>query len=162
MINVAEARALILDRCEPLGVEHTPLREVLRRTLREDVVADRPHPPFRASAMDGYAVRAADTPGALRLVGEAGGGRSLARTLGAGECARIFTGAALPDGADAVLIQEDAARDGELVTAPRVEFGRHVRAAGIDFKAGDALLHAGRMLEAPAIALAAAAGRASL
>ena len=90
----------------------------LGRTLREDLIAARDHPPFRASAMDGYAVRASDTPGALRVIGEAGAGNALQVPLGTWECARIFTGAPLPVGADAILIQEDAVRDQDIVTAP--------------------------------------------
>ncbi|HRO02110.1 MAG TPA: molybdopterin molybdotransferase MoeA [Terricaulis sp.] len=162
MISVAEARDAILRNAAGCDVETLPLRAALGRTLREDIVAHRDQPPFRASAMDGYALRAADTPGALRLVGEAGAGRALGRSLEPGECARIFTGAPLPAGADAVLIQEDAARDGDLVTSPAVEQDRHVRAAGVDFARGARLLAAGCVLDAASIALAAAAGRASL
>jgi molybdopterin molybdotransferase len=162
VISVTEARDAILRNTATCGVETQPLRAALGRTLREDIVARRDQPPFRASAMDGYALRAADTPGVLRLVGEAGAGRALGRSLEPGECARIFTGAPLPAGADAVLIQEDAARDGDLVTSPAVEQDRHVRAAGVDFARGARLLAAGRILDAASIALAAAAGRASL
>lgn len=162
MIGVAEARGLMLADAKPLGVERVALRFARGRTLRETIVAERPHPPFQASAMDGYAVRAGDTPGVLKLVGEAGAGRALARALGPGECARIFTGAALPAGADAVLIQEEAERLSDAVTAPRVETGRHVRATGIDFSRGQTLLTSGRLLEAATLALAAAAGRPSI
>jgi molybdopterin molybdotransferase len=162
MISVAEARALILASAVPCSAVNVSLRASLARALREDVIAARDQPPFRASAMDGYALRAIDTPGSLRMIGEAGAGRALDRPLGAGECARIFTGAPLPAGADCVLIQEDAARDGDIVTAPLVEKGRHVRSAGVDFKAGDRLLQGGAIIDAAAIALAAAAGRASL
>ena len=162
MISVAEAREIVLAHAEPCGVTAAPLSAALGHTLREELVAARDQPPFRASAMDGYAVRAADTPGVLRLVGEAGAGRALARPLGARECARIFTGAPLPDGADSVLIQEEAARDGALVTTPAVTMGRHVRSAGADFQSGKILLKSGSVLDAASIALAAAAGRASL
>ncbi|MBL8547840.1 MAG: molybdopterin molybdotransferase MoeA [Hyphomonadaceae bacterium] len=159
MISVAEARALMLASASPCAAESVALRKALGRTLREDVAASRAQPPFRASAMDGYALRAADTPGRLHLIGEAGAGRALARPLRPGECARIFTGAPIPDGADSVLIQEDATRDGDFVTAPKLEEGRHVRDAGVDFGQGAMLLRAGAYLDAPAIALAAAAGR---
>ncbi len=162
MISVTEARALILASAAPCSAETVSLRSALARSLREDVMASRDQPPFRASAMDGYALRAIDTPGPLRMIGEAGAGRALGRPLGAGECARIFTGAPLPAGADSVLIQEDAARDGEIVTAPLVENGRHVRSAGVDFRSGDRLLQSGAIIDAAAIALAAAAGRTSL
>jgi molybdopterin molybdotransferase len=162
MISVAEARALMIASAAPCGAETVSLRSSLARALREDMIAVRDQPPFCASAMDGYALRAIDTPGPLRMIGEAGAGRALGRPLGAGECARIFTGAPLPAGADSILIQEDAARDGEIVTAPLVEKGRHVRSAGVDFKSGDRLLQAGAIIDAAAIALAAAAGRTSL
>lgn len=162
MISVAEARQIVLTWAEPLGVERIGLRYARGRTLRESVIAGRAHPPFEASAMDGYAVRAEDTPGVLTLVGEAGAGRPLSRALGRGECARIFTGAPLPNGADAVLIQEEAARADQSVTAPKVERGRHVRELGVDFAAGQKLLEPGRVLDAAALALAAAAGRPSL
>jgi molybdopterin molybdotransferase len=116
--------------------------------------------------MDGYAVRSADTPGCLRVIGEAGAGRALAHSLQRGQSARIFTGAPLPDGADAVLIQEDAQRsasgDVVTVTAPNVDAGCHVRRAGVDFEAGATLLGTGRILDGAAIALAAAAGHATL
>ncbi|MGD9981371.1 MAG: gephyrin-like molybdotransferase Glp [Hyphomonadaceae bacterium] len=162
MIGVAEARRILLDHVRPRGVERIALRLARGRTLREEIVADRPHPPFHASAMDGYALRARDTPGVLKLVGEAGAGRALSRPLGPGECARIFTGAALPESANAVLIQEEAERSGDSVRAPAVESGRHVRAAGVDFPAGQLLLAPGRILDAPSVALAAAAGRPSI
>lgn len=162
MIGVAEARQITLDWARPLGIERVDLRLARGRTLREAIVADRAHPPFQASAMDGYALRAQDTPGPLKLVGEAGAGRALARPIAAGECARIFTGAPLPAGADAVLIQEDAVRDGDSIGAPEIERSRHVRAMGVDFSVGQRLLAPGRILDAPTIALAAAAGRASL
>lgn len=162
MISVAEARSIILENAPTCAAETLDLHAALGRTLREDIVSHRDQPPFRASAMDGYALRASDTPGVLKLIGEAGAGRALGRALMAGECARIFTGAPLPDGADAVLIQEDAARDGELVTSPVVEANRHVRSAGVDFTQGERLLETGQVLDAASIALAAAAGRASV
>lgn len=162
MISVAEARAIILANVAPCESEIVDLRAALGRTLGEHIRALRAQPPFRASAMDGYALRASDTPGVLRLTGEAGAGRALDRPLRDGECVRIFTGAPLPTGADSVLIQEDAVRDAELVTAPAVELGRHVRGVGVDFLADEVLLRAGTVLDAPAIALAAAAGKPSL
>jgi molybdopterin molybdotransferase len=162
VISVTEARQITLEWAKPLGIERIGLRYARGRTLRESVTAERAHPPFQASAMDGYAVRAEDTPGILTVVGEAGAGRALARPLGRGECARIFTGAPLPSGADAVLMQEDAERAGSSVTAPEVKRGHHVRALGVDFVSGQRLLEPGRVLDAAALALAAAAGRPSL
>lgn len=162
MISVLEARNIVLEWANPLDVERVGLRAARGRTLREPIHAVRPHPPFDASAMDGYAVRADDTPGVLTVVGEAGAGRALSRALAPGECARIFTGAPLPRGADAVLIQEDAERTGDTVRAPVVEHGRHVRKVGIDFSVGQKLLEPGRVLDAAAVSLAAAVGRPSL
>jgi|CXWL01.1.fsa_nt_gi molybdopterin molybdotransferase len=160
MISVKEARAHILANAQPMGAESIPLEVAFGRTLAESIVATRAQPPFAASAMDGYAVRAADTPGTLALIGEAGAGRALSCALGAGEAARIFTGAPVPEGADAIVIQEDATRADDRVTAPRVEAGTHVRGAGGDFVAGAVLLKPGRLLDGPALTLAAAAGRA--
>jgi molybdopterin molybdotransferase len=162
VISVSEARAIILANAKPFAGEPVALTEALGRTLRETLVASRAQPPFDASAMDGYAVRSSDTPGVLRVIGEAGAGRGLGRALERGQAARIFTGAALPAGADCVLIQEDAERAGDTVTAPQVSAGLHVRRAGVDFEAGAMLLDSGQVLTAAAIALAAAAGRANL
>ncbi len=160
MITVSEARAIILENAKPLSAESGALSAAFGRTLRETIVAARAQPPFTASAMDGYAVRSADTPGVLRVIGEAGAGRALKRALQQGEAARIFTGAPLPEGADAVLIQEDAQRDGDAVRAPKINAGRHVRRAGVDFESGAVLLETGRILDAGGVTLAAAAGRA--
>lgn len=162
MITVSEARAIILENAKPSAGEQVTLADALGRTLRETIVASRAQPPFDASAMDGYAVRSSDTPGVLRIIGEAGAGRGLGRALERGEAARIFTGAALPAGADSVLIQEDAERAGDAVTVPQVSAGLHVRRAGVDFEAGATLLDSGQVLTGAAIALAAAAGRAIL
>ncbi len=162
MISVSEARELMLEHVSPLGTERVSLRAAFNRTLAAPVVARRAQPPFRASAMDGYAVRASDTPGMLRLIGEAGAGHAFGGKLGRGECARIFTGAPLPEGADAVLIQEDARRDGATVVAPPIDANRHVRAVGVDFAEGETLVNAPAHLTGIALALAAAAGRAAL
>lgn len=162
MISVAEARAAILANATSVATETVSLRSALGRTLREDLKAARDQPPFRASAMDGYALRASDTPGALRVIGEASAGKALEIPLERGECTRIFTGAPLPAGADAILIQEDAALARDVVAAPPVNVGRHVREAGVDFRAGDRVLMAGVTLDAITIALAAALGSATL
>jgi molybdopterin molybdotransferase len=162
LITVSEARAIVLENGKPMPTESVGLMQARGRTLRETVTAMRPQPPFAASAMDGYAVRSVDTPGRLRVIGEAGAGRALPRPIAAGECARIFTGAPLPDGADAILIQEDAERTADEVVAPAVAAGRHVRSAGVDFVAGATLVDSGCVLDAGALALAAAAGLATL
>jgi molybdopterin molybdotransferase len=165
MLSVAEARAAILDGAGPLGAELAPLRQAAGRVLAEDLPARLTQPPFDTTAMDGYAVRAADAAAGvdLRVVGESAAGRRFSGALGPGEAVRIFTGAPLPEGADAVLRQEDARREGDRVAvlAP-VEPGRFVRPAGLDFREGVAGLSAGRMLEPRALALAAAMGHALL
>jgi molybdopterin molybdotransferase len=116
--------------------------------------------------MDGYAVRAADiaaVPARLRVVGVSAAGHGFAGPVGPGEAARIFTGARVPDGADTILIQEDARADGDWVEARASEpLGRYVRRAGLDFAAGDALLEAGRLMGPAELALAAAMNHASL
>ncbi len=162
MISVAEAREIALDHVRVGPAEKVALADALGRTLAETIVARRAQPPFAASAMDGYALRSADTPGRLRVIGEAGAGRALRRPLAAGECARIFTGAPLPAGADCVLIQEGAAREGDIVVAPKVATSRHVRRVGVDFGEGAPLLDPGTVLNGACLAIAAAAGQAEL
>ena len=167
LLSVADARARVLAGVGPRGpAERVGLRAAYGRTLAADVPALRLQPPAALSAMDGYAVRAADlaAPGArLRLVGASAAGHGFSGAVGPGETVRIFTGAPLPPGADAVLMQEDAEADGSQVVARiSVPADRHVRAAGIDFKPGDTLLKAGRRLGAGEIALAAAMNHADL
>jgi molybdopterin molybdotransferase len=159
---VEAARACMLGAVPAPAIEHAPLTAALGRVLAEDVAAARNQPPFAASAMDGWAVRAADTPGSLAIAGESAAGRRYPGRLQAGQAVRIFTGAPLPDGADAVVIQEDAERQGQAVAVPAVPAGKHVRPAGLDFSAGERLLAAGARLDPWRLALAAAAGRASL
>ena len=160
--SVEQARAAMLARIAPLPIESVRLGEALGRVLAADIRAGRDQPPFAASAMDGWAVRSADGGGRRRIVGESAAGRGMDGSLGAGEAARIFTGGALPDGADAVVMQEDARREDNAVVVPAVEPGRHVRLPGQDFQAGDVLLATGDRLDPWRLALAAAAGSASL
>ena len=163
---VDEALAHILADAGPLGAETVALEHAAGRVLAAGLPALRTQPPFDASAMDGYAVRAADAvPGArLRRIGEAAAGRAFAGRVGPGEAVRIFTGAPVPDGADAILIQEntrpaagDAIEATEAATA-----GRHIRRAGQDFRAGEIALPAGLRLDFRALALAAAMNHAHL
>src|SRR5215475_11786147 len=115
---VNDALAAILDGAQPLGEEIVALDAAHRRTLARDVAAKRTQPPQAMSAMDGYAVRAADAVevnARLKVIGEVAAGRPFDRALGAGEAARIFTGGVIPDGADAVVIQEDAVADGNTI-----------------------------------------------
>ena len=162
MTSVAEARAAMLAAVRALPSEAVVLEQALGRTLAAPVRALRAQPPFAASAMDGYALRAADTPGVLRITGESAAGRAFAGTLRAGEAVRISTGAPIPSGADAVLIQEEAHIEGDQLHSGAVPLGRHIRSAGIDFAAGEIVLGAGRNLDPIALALAAAAGATSV
>jgi molybdopterin molybdotransferase len=166
LLTVDEALARILDGVTPLGSESVGLLAAAERVLGEDVTAKLTQPPFDASAMDGYAVRAADVamvPAELRVIGESTAGGPFDGTVAAGEAARIFTGGSVPRGADAVVIQEDTDRSGEVLSVREAaQAGAHIRSAGGDFRQGDVLLRAGRLLDASAITLAAAGGHAQL
>lgn len=162
MLSVADARTRMLDVVAAGAQERVPLEGATGRVLAAPIIATREQPPFRASSMDGYAARAADTPGRLRVVGESAAGRGYPHGVGAGEAVRISTGAPVPTGADTILIQEDVRREPEDIEAPAGEAGQHIRNAGIDFTAGDQLLEAGRVLDATALTLAAAAGQSVL
>ena len=160
--SVDEARARMLAWVEALPLETVPLAEALGRSLGEDIHALRDQPPYAGSAMDGWAMRSANTPGALRIVGESAAGAPFAGEIGAGEAVRIFTGAALPAGADAVVIQENATRRGDTVEVPAAPFGDYIRPAGCDFKGGERLLMRGMRLDPWRLSLAAAGGRGEL
>jgi len=162
LLSVEDARARMLAVLAPLAVEEVPLLQARGRYLARPVHATRDQPPFPASAMDGWAVRAEDGPGLRRIVGESAAGHGYAGAIGPGEAVRIFTGAAVPAGADAVVIQEDARREGDEVLIPAVSHPRHIRPAGLDFRAGDRLLEAGGRLDPWRLSLAAAAGAAVL
>jgi molybdopterin molybdotransferase len=162
LLAVADARARMLAEIAVLPVETLPLAASLGRVLAEDVAAIRDQPPFRASAMDGWAVRSADTPGTLRIVGESAAGHGFEGQVAAGQAVRIFTGAALPAACDAVVIQEDAGREGDAVTVPEARPGHHVRPAGGDFQAGAVLLARGAAIDPWRLSLAASAGRAEV
>lgn len=158
MIRVEQALEHLFALAPPLGDETVPLAQAAGRVLARPVVAARAQPPFAASAMDGYALRAADAaPGAvLRVIGTAPAGRAHPGPVGPGEALRIFTGAPLPPGADTIVIQEDVTPEGDLIrlTAP-ARPGDHVRRAGQDFAIGDSLA-APRRLGPADLALAAA------
>ena len=159
LIPVEEARARLLALVEPLGAEPVPLREAGGRVLAEPVHAAHAQPPFDASVMDGYAVRAEDAaPGArLRVVGEAAAGGLPAPAVGQGEAVRMFTGAPMPGGASRVVIQEDVDRqEAWIVLRDGLDPGPYIRPAGGDFGPGDAL-PPGRLTPGR-IALAAAMG----
>jgi molybdopterin molybdotransferase len=160
MLAVAEAVAKVVSGFAPLAVETIGLEAALGRALAADVAARLDSPPLDVSAMDGYALRAADAakaPAVLTRIGTSAAGHPFGGAVGAGQCVRIFTGAALPAGADAIVIQEDADAAGDAVTvreAPRP--GRWIRRAGMDFRRGDVMLKAGRRLTGRDIGLAAA------
>jgi len=164
MLSVEEARSRIVAAAPAMPAEQVSLTEALGRILAEDVAARRTQPPMAVSAMDGYAVRAddvRDVPATLDIIGYAPAGAAYDGKVGPGQAVRIFTGAPVPAGADAIVIQEDTETAGDervrvLEGAPA---GRYVRPAGLDFKEGQVLLNAGRRLTARDIGLAAAMNR---
>ena len=158
-LELEDAQARLLALVRPLPVEHVDVADTRGRYLAAPLVAFRTQPAAALSAMDGYAVRAGAGP--WSVVGESAAGHPYAGILAPAEAVRIATGAVLPAGADAVIIQENCDRDGDVLTqtagaAP--EPGAHVRAAGIDFHQGDELLAAGTLIGPAQIALALAAG----
>ena len=162
--SVEQALATMLAAAAPLSAETVPLDQADGRWLAEAVKATRDQPPFDASAMDGWAVRHADVaPGAaLTIVGESAAGQRAWRPLSAGETVRISTGAPLPVGADRVVMQEHAERQGSRLLIGEAGQGRHIRARGCDFHDGEVLLRPGERLNPWKLALAAAAGVATL
>lgn len=160
MLSVRDAHARVIAAFEALPAEMVSVADAAGRVLAAPPAARLTQPPADLSAMDGYAVRAADVPTApatLTLVGQAPAGGSYDQVLKAGQAVRIFTGGPLPAGADSIVIQEDTQADGAKITileAPRP--GRHIRKAGLDFKAGDSPFAAGRVLTSRDVALAAA------
>lgn len=161
LLSVAQARSRILaEVASDRPVETVPLAQAFGRTLAADLAAKRTQPPKAVSAMDGYAVRSGDLaelPTKLKLIGESAAGRGFAGSLSVGETVRIFTGAPAPDGADAILIQEEARADGGFIEPLRkVAAGAFIRPRGMDFAEGESLLPRGRRLGPAEIALAAA------
>jgi molybdopterin molybdotransferase len=157
---VADALAQVIDGATPVATEQVALTQAEGRVLAADLAALRTQPPQDVSAMDGYAVRAADVASApvhLRVIGEVAAGRPFQGEVGAGEAARIFTGGVLPAGANTVVIQELVEREGDMIVvtkpAPR---GKNVRGAGLDFSRGEVRLTKGRRLTGRDVALAAA------
>lgn len=164
MISVDEALAHLFSLVSPLDAEEVPLARGVGRVLAQDAVARRDQPPFAASAMDGYAVQDTDarSGAVLTVIGEAAAGHRSDQQVSKGQAVRIFTGAPVPDGADRIIIQEDVTRAGDQITlGDPLDSGRHIRAAGGDFKTGDALT-APRILTPADIALLAAMNIASV
>lgn len=167
LMPVDEALARLLADVHPLPSEDVAIAQAAGRVLAQAIVARRAQPPFDASAMDGYAVRAddvADPPRLLEVIGESIAGKRFDGEVGPGKAVRIYTGAPLPHGSDAILLQEDARVVGEGVVEAleAVAPGRHIRRVGLDFEAGGELLPAGRLLDPAALSLAAAANHPRL
>jgi molybdopterin molybdotransferase len=161
-LSVAEALARILDAVEPTPPEQVPIAEAHARVLAAPLAARHTQPPFDSSAMDGYAVRMADVatvPAKLKVIAESAAGRGFHGRIGHGEAARIFTGAPVPEGADAIVIQENTTRDGDIVIIGKGDIDPdYIRKKGFDFVDGQQLLPAGRRLDSRALTLAAAMG----
>jgi molybdopterin molybdotransferase len=162
MLTVEEALDQILSRVKALPTERVPLMSALGRALAEPIVSGREIPPWANSSMDGYAVRAGDTapaPVRLSVVGTVTAGAMPSRSVGAGEAIRIFTGAPLPSGADAVIPQEDTdATDGHVTLKKSVTTGAYVRPRGEDLRVGDTVLTPGAALGPAEIGLLATLG----
>jgi molybdopterin molybdotransferase len=159
LMPVADALAAVLSGADALPEEMAALDMAYKRTLARDLAALRTQPPQAMSAMDGYAVHATDAARAgarLKVIGEIAAGRPFDRIVGPGEAVRIFTGGVIPDGADAVIIQEDTVVEGDGITVTEAAVaGRHIRRAGVDFRQGDVLLKAGSELTDRDLSLAA-------
>lgn len=165
LIPVSEAQARMFALKAPMPVEHVALLDANGRYAAEDILARRTQPAMDLSAMDGYAIRFAERPGPWTVVGESAAGGGFERALVPGEAARIFTGAPVPEGSDTILVQEDAARNGDQLVmsgdGPDHE-GAHIRRAGTDFREGELLIAAGNPLGPAAIALAGSGNHGTL
>ena len=162
MLSVADAAQAVIERVPRLAREEVPLDRAAGRVLAETIVAGRALPGFDNSAMDGYAARAADLPGTLPVAGVIAAGQLDLAALPARSAMRIFTGAPMPPGADTVVIQEDATRDGDRVSLPAAPAGDNVRFAGEDVAVGETVLAAGTRLGPWDIGLFAALGITSV
>ncbi|MBW8742816.1 MAG: molybdopterin molybdotransferase MoeA [Sphingomonas sp.] len=165
LLPVAEAQARLLALATPLATENVRLIDAARRWAAEDVIARRTQPAADLSMMDGYAIRFADMPGPWTLIGESRAGAGLDRRVGQGQAARIFTGAPVPEGADAILVQEEAAREGDLLRLSGegpAGPGSSIRPRGSDFAEGARLIASGDRLTPGRIAAAAVGGHSTL
>jgi molybdopterin molybdotransferase len=159
LLSLADAQAAVLARARPLGAEEVEVVDAAGRVLAEDVRAAVDLPPFPSSAMDGFAVRAVDTPGRLTVVARIAAGRPADRALGQGEAMAIATGGVVPEGADAVVPIERVVTEDNTMTAPaRVVCGENVRPRGGDVEVGSVLLERGTRLGAAQVGALAAAG----
>jgi molybdopterin molybdotransferase len=159
LMPVADALAAVLAGAEAMPEEMTALDLAYKRILARDLAALRTQPPQALWARDGYAGRTADAARAgarLKVTGEVAAGRPFDRAVGPGEAVRIFTGGVIPEGADAVIIQEDTIADGNSIDITEAAvLGRHIRRAGVDFREGDVLLRSGKELSDRDLSLAA-------
>src|SRR3989441_7558313 len=163
LVDAEVAAALVLEHTPVLAVERVALGEAAGRLLAGGLRAPADLPAFRASAVDGFAVRAADAGKALRDVGESAAGRPFAGRVEPGTTARILTGGVVPDGADAVVMFEEVRIEGQTVTVPAdLRAGSNFHRPGADVKAGERVLSAGTQLGAAELGLAAALGFAEL
>lgn len=165
LLPVAEAQARLLALATPLPVETVPLVEAVGRWAAADVAALRDQPAQALSAMDGYAIRFAERPGPWTVVGESAAGAAFGRPLGLQEAVRIFTGAPVPHGADCVLIQEEATRDGDslrMTGEGPTRIGGNIRPRAVDFAHADTLVATGEVIDARRVALAAIGGHGTL
>jgi molybdopterin molybdotransferase len=163
LLSVTEAQRLVLERVQPLPLEVVATAAAAGRIIAEDAKAATDLPPFASSAMDGYAVRAADLPGRLPVVDRAAAGRPALRALGPGQAIGIATGAVVPDGADAVIpVEYVVEHDNEIVVDSDLETGANVRPRGGDVRGGDTVLPAGSRVGAAGVGALAAAGIASV
>src|SRR5450631_4196505 len=149
MISVEEARIRVLSGLHPMPAEIVALANAWNRVSAEPVLARLTQPPSDVSAMDGYALRAADggLRASLRVIGAAPAGHPFEGAVEVGQTVRLFTGSVVPRGADAILLQEDAERTGDtVVVTEAVVAGRHIRRSGQDFSSGDTVIPAGRRI----------------
>ena len=159
LITIAQARKRVLEASQPLGAERVAIDDAHDRVLAVDVTAAGNVPPFPCSAMDGYAIVEGDAGRMLTVVGESRAGTPSATALADGGAIRISTGGAIPDGATAVIPQEDVeVRDGAIITRTVVMAGDHLRGAGEDMRSGDTVLRAGLKLGAAELGAAVSAG----
>ena len=163
LLSVDDALARVLDGIAPLAAETIPLAQADGRVLAEPILARRDQPPFSSSVMDGYALRSTDAAigATLNQVGVSQAGARYSGTVGPGECVRIFTGAPIPDGADAVIMQEETKASGSSITLnAKVSASQNIRPQGYDFRDGQAVLPIGTVLGPATLALAASANAA--
>jgi molybdopterin molybdotransferase len=165
LLPFADAQARLLTLASPLAIETVPLIDAVGRWAAADVLARRDQPSHALSAMDGYAIRYAERPGPWTIVGESAAGAGFDRGLAPDEAIRIFTGAPVPDGADCVLVQEEAARDGDRLSmvgeGPR-RTGGNIRPKAMDFAQDSVLISAGRRIDARDVALAGIGGHGTI